>query len=766
MAHFDASNTIFQKAVAFVNQTNRHLFLTGKAGTGKTTFLKYIRDNCIKKTAIVAPTGVAAINAGGVTIHSFFQLPMGTYLPTRQGNFDSYEGRVTNEQSLFKNLRLNAAKRQLMQELDLLIIDEVSMVRADTLDAIDIVLRTVRQQPLVSFGGVQVLYIGDLFQLPPVTKQDEWRLMQPFYKSPFFFDALALQQSPPVFIELKKIYRQSDEVFINILNNIRNNCCTTEDLQHLHKYYKPGFMPAQEENYITLTSHNDKADAINTGELERLPYQLHTYKAAITGEFNERSYPAEEELLLKQGAQIMFIKNDKGENRRYYNGKIGVIHSLEEERILISFPGEHGLLELEKEKWQNIRYKYNAAGDSFEEEEVGTFTQYPVRLAWAITIHKSQGLTFEKAIIDAGASFAAGQVYVALSRLTGLEGLVLRSRISPESIRTDDRVLQFVQSEMPEHLLQETLQLEQQSFVKTLLLKTFNWDKLLSATEQNLEAYDTRKLLNKQTCLAWAGTVYRAAESQQEVAFKFTRQLEQLILATGPDSFSKLYARVEAAVQYFVKEVDERLLAPTNQHADEIKNWLRIKKYAGEVNDLKALFERQKQQLLWALELTRAMQSPEGILKLMEFTEAMQKKGTNQEEIAAEDQQQQKQEHGTPIVSKAKAKKSKPQKGDSNRLTLQLFREGKSIDEIAAERAILRGTVEVHLISFISTGEINVLEIVSQEKLDRILAILEAQPDLTLTGIKQALNDEVSFNEIKAGIVYMQKSIEGVENPS
>lgn len=765
MAHFDASNTIFQKAVAFVNQTNRHLFLTGKAGTGKTTFLKYIRDNCIKKTAIVAPTGVAAINAGGVTIHSFFQLPMGTYLPTSQGNWDAYEGRVTNEHSLFKNLRLNAAKRQLMQELDLLIIDEVSMVRADTLDAIDAVLRSVRQQPMFPFGGVQVLYIGDLFQLPPVTKQDEWRLMQPFYKSPFFFDALCLQQSPPVFIELKKIYRQSDEAFISILNNIRNNCCTTEDLQHLHRYYKPGFSGAREENYITLTSHNDKADAINMNELERLPDKLHTYKAEITGEFNERSYPAEEQLLLKQGAQIMFIKNDKGENRRYYNGKIGVIHSIDEERIQISFPNEYGLLELEKEKWQNIRYKYNAAGDSFEEEEVGTFTQYPVRLAWAITIHKSQGLTFEKAIIDAGASFAAGQVYVALSRLTGLEGLVLRSRISPESIRTDDRVLQFVQSEMPENLLQETLQVEQQSFVKTLLLKTFNWDKLLSAAEQNLEAYDTRKLLNKQPCLAWAGAVYRVVQSQQEVAFKFTRQLEQLLTATAADAYSKLHTRVEAAVQYFVKEVDERLLIPTGQHADEIRNWPRIKKYAGEVSDLKALIERQKQQLLWALELTTAMQSPEGMAKLMDLTDSMKKQADAQAETEVQDQKQ--ENDGIKVnTSQPKVKKPKAQKGDSNRVTLQMLREGKTIDEIAAERTVLRGTIEAHLISFIPTGEVDVLEIVSQEKLDRILAILEGQPDLSLTAVRQSLNDEVSYNEIKAAIVHMQKSMEGVENSS
>src|SRR5215213_8108509 len=275
MAHFDASNTIFQKAVAFVNQTNRHLFLTGKAGTGKTTFLKYIRDNCIKKIAIVAPTGVAAINAGGVTIHSFFQLPMGSYLPTRQGNWDTFDSAVNNQNTLFRNLRLSAPKRELMQELELLIIDEVSMVRADTLDAIDAVLRNVRQQPLVPFGGVQMLYIGDLFQLPPVVRQDEWRLLQDFYKSPFFFDALCLRDAPPVYIELRKIYRQSDSGFISILNNIRNNCCTAADLQHLHEYYRPDFSPKPEENFITLTSHNDKADAINRTELQKLQHEPH-----------------------------------------------------------------------------------------------------------------------------------------------------------------------------------------------------------------------------------------------------------------------------------------------------------------------------------------------------------------------------------------------------------------------------------------------------------------------------------------------------------
>ncbi|HYE53487.1 MAG TPA: AAA family ATPase, partial [Chitinophagaceae bacterium] len=498
MSQFDAANNNFRKAVAFVNQTNSHLFLTGKAGTGKTTFLRYIRDNCFKKTAIVAPTGVAAINAGGVTIHSFFQLPMGAFLPTGHGNLDTFEGKIFNQNSLFKNLRLNAAKRELLRELDLLIIDEVSMVRADTLDAIDAVLRHVRRQPLQPFGGVQVVYIGDLFQLPPVVRPEEWRLLQQYYKSPFFFDALVMQQVPPVYIELKKIYRQSDETFIHILNNIRNNCCTSADLQHLHEYYRPAFIPPVNEHYITLTSHNDKADTINRAELNKLSGRLHIFRAVITGEFNERSYPAEEELQLKSGAQVMFIKNDKGDNRRFYNGKIGIIHSIDEdEQVMISFPGEPELLKLEQEKWQNIRYVFNKEKDTFEEEELGTFTQYPIRLAWAITIHKSQGLTFDKAIIDAGASFAPGQVYVALSRLTGLGGLVLRSRINPDSIRTDERVLNFVQEELPDHRLQETLEQEQQAFIKSTLLKKFDWSKISASAEQHFEEYDARKLLNK-----------------------------------------------------------------------------------------------------------------------------------------------------------------------------------------------------------------------------------------------------------------------------
>ena len=373
MTSFDTSNVHFQRALQFVNQTNRHIFLTGKAGTGKTTFLRYIRENCFKKMAVVAPTGVAAINAGGTTLHSFFQLPFGPYLPTHHSSVN--ETQVTNEHTLFRNLKLNSSKRELLQELELLVIDEVSMMRADTLDAIDTILRHFRRQLLVPFGGVQVLYIGDLFQLPPVINNAEWEILRSVYKSPFFFDALALQQRPPVYLELKKIYRQNEADFIQILNNVRNNKTTPGDLERLHQYYKPGFEPPKEENFIVLTTHNVRADQINRQELEKLPGKPAAFEGELTGDFNERALPAEKILKLKPGAQIMFTKNDKGEIRRFYNGKIGMISQISKNKIYVKFPDDDAELMLEKETWKNIRYNYNKEKDNIEEEELGAFIQ-------------------------------------------------------------------------------------------------------------------------------------------------------------------------------------------------------------------------------------------------------------------------------------------------------------------------------------------------------------------------------------------------------
>ncbi len=730
----DPANTTFKKAVAFVNQTNRHLFLTGKAGTGKTTFLKYIKEHSTKKMAVVAPTGVAAINAGGVTIHSFFQLPLGSFIPSQSNNWQTYDGSINNISSLFKNMRMTNARRELLRELDVLVIDEVSMVRADVLDMIDVVFRHFRRQPLVPFGGVQMLYIGDLFQLPPVVKRDEWNVLRQYYKSPFFFDAQVLQHAAPVFIELKKIYRQTDNTFINILNNIRNNCCTENDLHQLHRHYKPGYEPTKEENYITLTSHNAKADTLNETELRKLPAKLHTYEATITGEFYENSYPVEKIISLKEGAQIMFIKNDKGEVRRYYNGKIGTIKKIDSEKILVSFPNENIEHELEREIWKNLRYNYNRQSDTIEEEELGTFTQYPVRLAWAITIHKSQGLTFDKAIIDAGASFAPGQVYVALSRLTTMGGLVLYSRIQPHCISTDPRVLEFVKNEMQEDTLQQMLEQEQKIYVRYMLAQSFNWYKMTEAINLHYDNYEHRQVPDKNKCIEWAKNLVNVVGNQQSIANTFTKKLEWLFAYCEADGYNKLLERTEAASGYFIKEIDEQLLNSLKKHIDEIKNKSKIKKYLKELEGLKLLIERKKQQVQEALQIAKALHQSVNMNELLQLVEAQQKPKAIQ--ITE-----------TPADLK---KREKMAKGDTQRVSLQMFKEGKAVSEIAAIRNLAQGTIEGHLAIFITSGEVDILELVSKENLKAIEKMINENPESLSSEIREKSGNKFSYGEIRA----------------
>ena len=738
MSLSDPHNIIFQKAIAFVNQTSKHLFLTGTAGTGKTTFLKYIKENSFKKMAIVAPTGVAAINAGGVTVHSFFQLPFGPFIPTQKNNWEVFNGKVNNQHSLFKNLRLSGAKRDLLREFDLLIIDEFSMVRADMLDAVDAVLRHVRRQPLIPFGGVQMLYIGDLFQLPPVVKNDEWAVLKEYYDSPFFFNAQSVKQAFPVYIELKKIYRQTDSSFINILNNIRNNICTKEDLQQLHEHYQPDFAPAKEEHFIVLTSHNEKADLINRRELQKLPGKAYSYNAEISGEFYDRSFPAEEILHLKTGAQVMFIKNDKGEFRRFFNGKIGVVKNILEDKIYISFPNETDSLVLEKETWQNIKYNYDKASDKIEEEELGTFSQYPIRLAWAITIHKSQGLTFDKAIIDAGASFAPGQVYVALSRLTSLKGLILHSRIHPNCISTDARVLEFVKSEESEEQLENILKEEQEAFVKQSLLKGFSWQKVDDALEAHKENIAGRNLPTKEESLVWIKSLQQAVEEINEVSKKFIRQLEQLYVSEG---YSQLYDRSKAAINYFSKAIDERLVAPLDRHFDGMKKEKKVKKYLNETAELKKVVLRQKQVLQRTLELAEGLMKADKDLVLQaEKIHQPIKIDLGKEEEAVKSS-------------------GRLPKGETARMSLQLYKDGKTISEIAGQRNLTYSTIESHLSEFIPTGEVEVHELISPSKLETVLEILKTEKVLPNSGIlKSKLPNDFSYGEIKAAMKYWEKT--------
>jgi ATP-dependent exoDNAse (exonuclease V) alpha subunit len=398
-------NPLFSTAADFVNNTSRHIFLTGKAGTGKTTFLKYIRQNTRKKCVVVAPTGVAAINAGGVTMHSFFQLPLGPFLPVTHRL--SGEG-VTDQYTLFKNIRVSDDKREIFRDLELLIIDEISMVRCDMLDATDAILRYFRKMPNTPFGGVQVLYIGDLFQLPPVMPDAQWSLLREYYESPFFFHSKAVQQAPPVYIELKKIYRQSQQTFIDILNRIRNAQATRQDLATLNN--RMTAQPQEGVKYVTLTTHNVKADKINFEELAKLPGRSYEFKGVVEGDFPDKTLPTDPVLQLKEGAQVMFIRNDKNEDRRFFNGKLATVSRIDDDGIRVVLAESDEELLLEQETWNNIRYSYNQQEESIDEEKLGSFTQYPIRLAWAITIHKSQGLTFQNAIIDAGDAPGSSQV--------------------------------------------------------------------------------------------------------------------------------------------------------------------------------------------------------------------------------------------------------------------------------------------------------------------------------------------------------------------
>ncbi len=728
MQHHDESNELFQLAARYVNHTAKDIFLTGKAGTGKTTFLKYIKNNTFKKTVVVAPTGVAAINAGGVTMHSFFQLPFGPFLPIKS---HSWNENVSDQYSLIKNIRFNSEKRELIRELELLIIDEISMVRADMLDAIDTILRHFRNKPAQPFGGVQVLYIGDLYQLPPVAKQEEWNLLREFYESPFFFHSKVIKQSQPIYIELKKIYRQTEGNFISILNNIRNNSVTPVDLDILHKKYHPSFVAPEHEQYITLTTHNYKADEINSSQLKKLDGKLYSFAGKIEREFSENALPVEMNLQLKVGAQIMFIKNDKGEERRYYNGKLGTIKRIDGEKIFVSFPNNDLELELEKETWKNIRYSFDREKNHLNEEEIGTYTQYPIRLAWAITIHKSQGLTFEKAIIDAGDSFSAGQVYVALSRLTGMEGLILYSKIYPQAISTDERVVLFSKSELNKELLKENLVLEQKIFISRSLLKFYDWEKLEETFTEFNDELIHRQVADKNSAISWSKGLLKKISQQNEVAKKFVLQLEGLLVKAELDNYQHLLHRIESASNFFIKALNE-IIALIKMHLEENKLKKKTKKYLSGLQTLLIVTERKKIQLKQSIQFAEALMKGVNANDLLQLVE-------KQNEIPVD---------SSKLI--ADLKSTKTQKGDSHRVSLELFRKKKSIKEIAKLRELAASTVVGHLLTFIPTGEIVITEILSLQKIEIILKAIEESPGETSSAIKEKLGDEFAYADIRA----------------
>jgi hypothetical protein len=499
-------NDVFDLAYRFVTETSENIFLTGKAGTGKTTFLKYLKENCSKNIIVAAPTGVAAINAGGVTLHSLFQLPFTPFLPTSG-----------SKSELLAKLKYNKQRQDLLRKMELLVIDEISMVRSDVMDSIDTILRSVRRRHDVPFGGVQLLCIGDLYQLPPVAQRQEWSILQEYYSSPFFFDSRVIKEQMPMLIELNKIYRQKEDSFVFLLNKVRNNQMNADDFEDLHQRYSPDFRPALEEKYITLTSHNNQADLINHRELQKLLAPSFSYEAEIEGDFPVTMYPAEGKLVLKEGAQIMFLKNDT--EKRYFNGKIGVIKKLQQEEIIVDCDGED--IYVPQETWENSRYSLNRLDGKLEQETMGSFTQFPLRLAWAITIHKSQGLTFEKVMIDAGSAFSSGQVYVALSRCISLGGIVLLSKIPSAAIYSNENVIKGQQTLTPKGSLAERFEGARQIYTQQLMEEIFSFNEINTLVEVlDFRINEQKEKLNAES-IKWVIDLKSSFTADRKVGLNF-----------------------------------------------------------------------------------------------------------------------------------------------------------------------------------------------------------------------------------------------------
>jgi Cdc6-like AAA superfamily ATPase len=729
----DRENTAFMQAVAFVNQTNQNIFITGKAGTGKTTFLKYIREHSYKKMAITAPTGVAAMNAGGTTLHSLFWLPFGTFIEDYELRWDEQDSHIYNKSRLFSTIKLTKQRRAILQELELLVIDEVSMVRADTLDAINVILQSVRRD-MRPFGGLQVLFIGDLYQLPPVVKDAEWNVLRDHYSSVFFFNAKILRDNPLVMLELNKIYRQQDEGFISILNAIRNNQCTTDMLTTLNGYYQQDFVPNEEDQYITLTSHNRNADEINGAKLASLSGKMLNLKAVVKDDFAQGSYPAEETLSLKIGAQVMFIRNDSGDERKYYNGKIGTVKDIDtvQGTVTVTFPDGSESVTVKRETWENIRYNYDKGQDQIKEEILGTFSQFPLRLAWAITIHKSQGLTFQKAIIDAGTSFAAGQVYVALSRLTSLDGLVLKSIIPSYAIRTDYQVVEFAQRAQGQADVNEILEQCQRNYLGQILMHGFRWDGLLAETSELLKSLEERNIDGKEQAVLFFQQLVKHLQTQEKVAHKFIVVLYDLLRDKNAIDYDVICERSTAAVNWFLPKMDVDLIEALTKHIEEYQIRKRTKKYIDELKALLLDYKRKREQLQHCLLIADTLSRREDFQTAM-LDVAASVKTKEKDELAAQN-----------------ADEEGPKKLDTKEISLEMFKDGMSIADIAVKRGMVAGTIYGHLINFVG-AEVEATELIAQEKLDRILGVIRANPDKSSSELKMLLGADIDYPDIKIG---------------
>ncbi len=812
----NVSNPELQLAEEFVRDTNCHIFLTGKAGTGKTTFLQTVKAKTGKRAVVTAPTGVAAINAGGVTLHSFFQLPFGPFLPGGAVHTDRH--------------RIRQEKKNIIRSLDLLVIDEISMVRADLLDGVDSVLRHYRRSD-EPFGGVQLLMIGDLHQLSPVAKQAEWQLLQEYYASPYFFSSAALGRTELVTIELRHIYRQTDPDFIELLGRVRDNRLDAETLRRLNARYIPDVAPG--DGTIILCTHNSGADAINAARLKALKGQSRLFEAETVGDFPEYAYPAAASLEVKIGAQVMFVRNDMSAEKAYFNGKIGTVTGLGRDAIEVSCPGETEPIAVEKTVWENIEYAIDRETAEISRKVIGTFRQYPLKPAWAITIHKSQGLTFDKAVIDAKAAFAHGQVYVALSRCRSLDGLVLGTPLTLQAVKTDPVVRRFADAVSDRTPSAQTLASAKNRYQQHLLLECFTFEHLRRALGRmagllrgNANVIqvsgrgDIEKIQRKTT------------EEICEVGEKFKRQLQGLFAGDRlPSDDPAIRDRLDKAAGYF----EEKFATVLSPWLDTVAVESDNKEIRKSITDaLKRLREESAVKLagvlacregfsperyLWALataslaagqprpkarsvtyteadvghpELFEALRqwrrdkaAEEGVAHYQilhqktlvqiavhlpaTLTDLMQIKGIGRRLAARYGEEllglvtDYRRRHGIEMVAlpaPAAPAPRNPQavpayREDTKQTSFALFREGLTVREIAARRGLRVVTIEDHLAFFVTRGEVPIDRLVADDRrraIEEKVAVIGTE---SLKALKTALGDDCTYGEIKMVLAHL-----------
>lgn len=736
----------------FINQTNRSIFLTGKAGTGKTTLLKEIIKSTHKNCVVVAPTGIAALNAGGVTIHSMFQLPFGGFIP--DNNVDTHFSdsmKFESKDTLRRHFKMSAVKKAVIQNMELLIIDEVSMLRSDLMDAIDFMLQSVRRKKY-PFGGVQVLFIGDLLQLPPVIRDEEWRTLRKYYKGKFFFHSHVVQQNPPLYIELSKIFRQSDETFIDLLNNLRNNKITNENISFLNKFVQPKFDLKTNKGYITLTTHNNKADTINAQSLTDLDGSSKTYKAQIVDDFPDKIFPLEEYLELKVGAQIMFIKNDLSFEKKFFNGKMGFIKSLATDEIMVHFPEENITIEVERYEWQNIRYFVNPMTKEIEEEVLGTFVHYPIKLAWAITVHKSQGLTFDKAALDVSQVFMPGQAYVALSRLRSLEGLILLSPLQMNGISNDDDVMDYANNKATTEILQTALQTETKNFILSYLKSTFNWTELAQEWRNHKFSYLESDISVKSKHSNWAAQQLESCEVLIDPSAKFILQLDKLFRDENVD-FKYINDRMQAAYNYFYEKMD----ALVYQILYKIEEISRVKQVKQFYDELQVLEELQTNAIL---RLMKAKKLIETVLegKVIDKENLNSPEIRNYKRIKVERIVEDFKNNNPNLINddddlsyyQPKKKKSeKVAKKPTTQITYEFWVDKNSIEEIALLRKLTVGTIMGHFTKLIQDKAVAITDVLPEDKIEALTNVFKNYKDESLNPLKEKVGDQFSWDELR-----------------